>query len=134
MISSFKTIDSCTMKKLSDREDQIMRIIWKREKVLIRDIIKDLPEPKLHYNTIATIVKILVKKGFLRSELIGNTHQYSPLVDIENYRAEQIGSIKKNYFSNSLPKIIAHFAKNEKLTEKEINEIIETIKTHNDQG
>ncbi len=54
------------MEKLTKREDQIMQIIWKLETAFIRDVIERLPEPKPHYNSVATIIKILVKKGVLK--------------------------------------------------------------------
>ena len=43
----------------------IMQLIWQTEGVSFCDMVDDMPEPKPHYNTVATIVKILVKKGFL---------------------------------------------------------------------
>ncbi|MEO1012708.1 MAG: BlaI/MecI/CopY family transcriptional regulator, partial [Bacteroidota bacterium] len=119
-----------TMKQLAKREDQIMQIIWRLEKVFIRDIIEGFPEPKPHYNTVATIVKILVKKGFLKSEKLGNTHQYSPLVLKEDYRDEHLVNIKKKYFGNSFPKMMAHFARQENLSEEEIKEMIAMIKSN----
>lgn len=119
------------MKKLTKKEDQIMQAIWRLEKAFIRDIIAELPEnakgKKPHYNTVATIVKILVKKGFLQSELIGNTHQYSPTVPIEEYRDDTIEDIKQKYFGNSLSRMLTHFAKNEQLTAKEKEELIRII-------
>ncbi len=117
------------MKQLAKREDQIMQIVWKLKTVFIRDIIEALPEPKPHYNTVATIVKILVKKGFLKSEMLGNTHQYSPAVDMEKYRDEHIINIKKKYFGNSLPKMIAYFAKKENLSKQELEELAQLIKS-----
>lgn len=117
------------MKKLTEREDQIMQVVWHSEDVFIREIVAELPEPKPHYNTIATIVKILVKKGFLKSEKLGNTDRYSAKVSIDEYRKEDIKEIKKKYFGNSLPKMMAHFAKQEKLSDQEINELIEIIKS-----
>jgi len=47
------------MEKLTKREDQIMQIVWQLKKVFIRDVIDRLPEPKPHYNSVATIIKIL---------------------------------------------------------------------------
>ena len=117
------------MSRLAKREDQIMQIVWRLKTVFIRDIIEELPEPKPHYNTVATIVKILVKKGFLKSEKLGNTHQYSPAIDFEKYRDEHLVNIKKTYFGNSFPKMIAHFAKKEKLTDAEIAELIKIIES-----
>lgn len=119
-----------TMQKLTKREDQIMQIVWRLKTAFIRDIIEQLPEPKPHYNTVATIVKILVKKGVLQSEMIGNTHQYSSTVDFEAYRDDNLGSIKKKFFGNSFPKMMAYFAKEENLSEAEIEELMDMIKSN----
>lgn len=118
------------MKALTKREDQIMEIIWQLKKAYIRDIVAHFPEPQPHYNTVATLVKILVKKGVLQSELIGNTHQYSPTQDFEEYREQHLGDIKEKFFDNSFPKMVAHFAKSETLTEAEKEELIRIIKSN----
>ena len=34
------------MQQLTTREDQIMQIIWREEKIFIRDIIEKMPDPK----------------------------------------------------------------------------------------
>ncbi|WP_422082075.1 BlaI/MecI/CopY family transcriptional regulator [Ulvibacterium sp.] len=117
------------MKQLAKREDQIMQIVWRLEKAFIRDIIKEIPDPKPHYNTVATMVKILVRKGFLKSELLGNSYRYSPAIEKDAYRDQHLVNIKKKYFGNSLPKMIAHFAKGEKLSDEEIREIIRIIES-----
>ncbi len=117
------------MKKLTEREDQIMQVIWQSGSAFIRDVVAKLADPKPHYNTVATIVKILVKKGFLKSEKLGNTDRYSAAIPMEKYRKQHIENIKKKYFGNSLPRMMAHFAKQEKLSDKEINELIEIIKS-----
>ncbi len=116
------------MTELTKREDQIMQIVWKLQKAFIRDVVEALPEPKPHYNTVATLIKILVKKGVLKSEMIGNTHQYSPVQKFDEYRDNQIGNIKEKFFENSFSKLVAHFAKNESLTEAEQEELINIIK------
>ena len=117
------------MKQLTTREDQIMQIVWRLKKAFIRDIIEELPEPKPHYNSVATIVKILVKKGFLKSELLGNTHQYSAAIELEDYRQKDLLNIKKKYFGNSFPRMIAHFAKEENLSEEELEDLMKIIKS-----
>lgn len=117
------------MKQLTKAEGQIMQVIWRMKKVFIRDIIAELPSPKPHYNTVATIVKILVRKGFLKSELLGNTHQYSPVISFEQYRDKHLHHIRKSYFGDSLPRMIAYFAKGENLSEAEIKELIRVIKS-----
>jgi len=118
------------MQQLTKREDQIMQIVWHLKKAFIRDIMEALPEPKPHYNSVATIVKILVKKGFLVSEKLGNMHRYSATINREDYREGYLTDIKKKYFDNSFPKMIAYFAKEEKLSEKEVQEIMDLIQSN----
>jgi predicted transcriptional regulator len=118
------------MKELTKREDQIMEIIWRLKKASIRDILTEFPEPKPHYNTLATLVKILVKKGVLQVELIRNTNQYFPIQDFEDYREEQLYNIKEKFFDNSFSMMLAHFAKKEDLSEAEKEALIKIIKSN----
>lgn len=108
-----------------------MQIVWRLKSAFIREIIEEFPEPKPHYNTVATLIKILEKKkGFLKSGKIGNTYRYSPAVDLEAYREEHVADIKEKFFENSFSKMLAHFAKGEKLTEEEKAELINLIKSN----
>ena len=117
------------MQKLAKREEQIMQIIWQLENAFIKDIMDGLPEPKPHYNTIATMVKILTEKGFLSAQKIGNTYRYTPMISLADYRQQDVSSIKRKYFGNSFSKMIAHFAKEENLSNQELDELINIIKS-----
>ena len=117
------------MQKLAKREEEIMQILWKLEKAFIKEVIEEMPEPKPHYNTVSTIVRILCDKGFVGHNSFGNTHQYYPLVPKENYQKDAISDVLKKYFDNSYSKMVAHFAKEENISENELNEIIDMIKT-----
>lgn len=119
------------MKELTKREEQIMEIVWRLKEAFIRDIVEEFPEPQPHYNTVATLVKIMEKKGMLQAEMIGNTYQYRPTQEFEEYREEYLESVKEKFFDNSLPKMLAHFAKKEKLSEAEREELIRIIKSKN---
>jgi predicted transcriptional regulator len=117
------------MQKLGKREEQIMQVVWQLQNAFVKDIIDELPEPKPHYNTIATMVKILTDKGFLRAEKLGNTYQYTPLITLAEYREQDVASIKQKYFGNSFSNMITHFAKEENLSNEELDELIKIIKS-----
>ena len=117
------------MKPLTRREEQIMQIVWELGKAFIRDVVDKLPEPKPHYNTVATLVTNLVKKGFLVGEKLGNTYCYTPTDKFKDYRENHLQEIKQKFFGNSLPKMLAYFAKDEKLSEEDINELMDIIKS-----
>ncbi len=106
-----------------------MQIVWKLEKAFIKDIIDEMPEPKPHYNTVATMVKILTEKGFLSAAKLGNTYQYTPQVELAAYRQEDVATIKRKYFGNSFSRMITHFAKEENLSDEELDELVRIIKS-----
>lgn len=51
------------MKKLSEREEEIMSVLWNNGPLFVREIVEKLPEPRPHFNTIATFLKGLESKG-----------------------------------------------------------------------
>ena len=67
------------MQKLAKREEQIMQALWDLEKGFVKEIVELLPDPKPHYNSVSTMVRILVDKGFVAYEAFGKTHRYYPL-------------------------------------------------------
>jgi BlaI family penicillinase repressor len=117
------------MVKLAKREEQIMQVFWEVEKAFIRDIIPLLPEPKPHYNSVATMVKILEEKGFLNHETIGNMFSYFPVINKEDYQKFALKDVVSQYFDNSYPRMLAFFAKEQNLSEDEFAEIIKLVKS-----
>ena len=115
-------------KKLAKREEQIMHACWHLGKAFIKDIIAELPDPKPHYNSVATMVRILEEKGFLDHETLGNTFRYYPVVSKEQYQRHAFDDIVKQYFNNSYSRMLAFFAKEQKISKEEMNEILEIIK------
>jgi len=118
------------MVKLAKREEQIMQAFWELNEGFIKEVIPLLPDPKPHYNSVATIVKILEEKGFLGHETIGNLYQYHPIISREDYQKHAMKDIVKQYFDDSYPRMLAFFAKEQNLDEKELKEIFQMIKSN----
>jgi len=119
------------MQKLAKREEQIMQVYWDLGKAFIKEVIPQLPEPKPHYNSVATMVKILEEKGFLEHDSVGNVYRYFPVISREDYQKHAMKDIVSQYFDNSYPRMLAFFAKEQKLSEAELKEILNMIKTDN---
>jgi BlaI family penicillinase repressor len=117
------------MQKLAKREEQIMQACWRLGTAFIKDIIAELPAPKPHYNSVATMVRILEDKGFLGHEIFGNTFRYYPAISKEQYQKHAFEDIVSKYFNNSYPSMLAYFAKEQKLSQEELNEILDIIKS-----
>lgn len=120
------------MQKLAKREEQIMQVFWTIGKAFIKEVIPELPDPKPHYNSVATMVKILEEKGFLDHEAIGNIFRYFPVISKEDYQKHAMKDIVSQYFDNSYPNMLAFFAKEQKLTDQELNDIMRIIKDKKD--
>ena len=112
------------MQKLAKREEQIMQVLWQLGRGFVKEIIEELPTPKPHYNTVSTLIRILQEKGFVGHKAVGGSHQYHPLIDREDY----LSSVLQGYYGNSLKGLVAHFAKEEKISPDELEEILDMIK------
>ena len=116
------------MQKLAKREEQIMQILWVLEKAFVKEIVEKFPEPKPHYNTISTMVRILEDKGFIGHVSFGKTHQYFPKITKDEYQKTAVGDVLGKYFDNSYSKMVAYFAQEENISETELEEILKMIK------
>ncbi|PZR24268.1 MAG: transcriptional regulator [Flavobacterium psychrophilum] len=115
------------MQKLTNKEEEIMHILWKLEKAFVKDVLMEIEDDKPHYNTLSTIIRNLEEKGYVSHNAYGNTHQYFPVVSKEEYRKGFMSNAIENYFNNSYKSMISFFAKEEKISAKELREILDMI-------
>ena len=117
------------MEKLTNKEEEVMKILWKLEKAFVKEVLEafEAEGDKPHYNTLSTIIRNLEDKGYVGHKAFGKTHQYFPLVAIEEYRKRFISSAIEDYFNNSYKSLVSFFAKEEKISAEELREILEKI-------
>jgi len=117
------------VKQLTKAEEQVMQVLWKLGKGFLKDIIDSTPEPKPHPNTIATILKILVDKGFVDYEVQGRNNLYQSKIGKTEYGKKTINQVVKGYFEGSPAKLVSQFVSDNKLSLKELEELLEQIKS-----
>ena len=115
------------MERLTNKEEEIMRVLWKLKKAFVKEVLAELPDPKPHYNTISTIIRNLEEKGYIEHESFGKTHRYQPLVTKEDYRKGFMQKTISHYFENSYKNVVSYFAREEKISVNELKEIISLI-------
>lgn len=115
------------MQKLTNKEEEIMQILWKLKKAFVKEVMAEITEDQPHYNTLSTIVRNLEEKGYVAHHAYGNTHQYYPIVPIEDYRKRFMSTAIDNYFNSSYKNMVSFFAKEEKISAAELREILEMI-------
>lgn len=92
---------------LTPAEENLMKLFWKLNSFYLKDVMEQHPEPKPHQNTVSTYLKILVEKGYLKTEKEGRIFKYSVVVPVEDYRNFLLNEITENFFNNSGKEIIA---------------------------
>jgi BlaI family penicillinase repressor len=117
------------MEKLSEQEEEAMQVIWKRGGGYIKEFLDAMPQPKPPYTTLASTVKNLEKKGYLKSEKLGNTYRYLPLIEEELYKKRFMSGFVNEYFRNSYKELVAFFAREEQISAEELKEIIRMIES-----
>ena len=113
--------------ELTRAELELMQVIWKKEKVLVHDILDDLPEPKPAYNTVLTVIKILENKGFVKHETFCRANRYTPAISKEEYSKHYLGSVVERYFNNSYLDLVSAFAKKENFSLEELEALKKVI-------
>jgi len=123
------------MVTLTKAEERIMQILWDLERGFIKDIQEQFPDPQPPYNTISTIVRVLVKKEIVSYKSYGGSYQYFPMITKEEYRSEQMGRLMNNYFGNSLKEVVNFFSEKKDLDVGELDEamrMLEELKKQKD--
>ena len=116
------------MKTLTKAEEQVMQVLWKIREGFIRDILEELPAPKPHQNTVATILKILAEKEFVGVKVFGRQHQYYPLVSRESYSKSSMKSIVKRYFDGSFASAVSFMVKENTLSLEDLETLLKELK------
>ncbi len=116
------------IKQLTKAEEQIMQVLWKLEKAFLREIMDELPEPKPHNNTVATVIKILTEKEFTGVQVYGRTHQYYPLVSKEAYSKATMKSLVKGYFEGNFSQAVSFMVKENNLSIGDLEMLLKELK------
>jgi BlaI family penicillinase repressor len=119
------------MKRLSEKEEVIMKAIWKLKKPFVKDVREELPEPKPHINTVATTMKRMAEKGYLKYEDFGATYRYSASVSKKEYTTRFVKPLLAGLFGNSMKNVVSFFTEEEEISIEELKEIIAMIENKN---
>ncbi|MDB5253063.1 MAG: BlaI/MecI/CopY family transcriptional regulator [Flaviaesturariibacter sp.] len=116
------------MKPLTKAEEQVMQALWAIGEGFIRDVMEQMPVPKPHQNTVATLLKILVDKKFVALRPVGRQHQYYPLVSKADYSKSTIGNLVKGYFGGSFSQAVSFMVEQDALSVRDLELLLKEIK------
>lgn len=115
--------------QLTPREEELMRLLWEHEPILISRLIEFYPEPKPHFNTVSTVMKRLEAKGFVSHNEVGGSYQYFSTVKKEKFRNKSFGDFIKNYFGGSYYGAVSALVEEDKISVDELKELLELVES-----
>ena len=111
------------MKEITKAQEEILKALWEIKEGAVSDVLDNLPEPKPAYNTVATVIKVLEKKGYLFHKTFGKTNVYHPIITKNEYAQSILKNALKGYFNGSLNQMVSAFVKNKEISLKELEEL-----------
>ncbi len=122
------------MKLLTPKEEEIMGFLWSNGPLFVRQMLEFYNEPRPHFNTVSTFVRILEAKGFVGHKAIGNSHQYYALISEDEFRQKTLKGIVSKYFNNSYLGVVSSLVKEEEISIDELKELIRQVEDQHQQG
>ena len=113
--------------RLSEREDEIMSMLWQRGPLFVREMLGEYPDPKPHFNTVSTTVRILEDKGYVGHEQIGGSYRYYAVARATDFAGRSLAQVIKSYFNNSASAAVSALVEEEILSVDELREIIRIV-------
>jgi len=113
--------------KLTETEMTLMEILWQKEKVFMKDILEDYADPKPAPTTVATLLKRMQNKDLVGYKLFGNSREYFPKVQKEDYFQGEMSSMIDRFFNNSVSQFASFFTSSAKLSQKQLKELRDII-------
>ncbi|MDE5814467.1 MAG: BlaI/MecI/CopY family transcriptional regulator [Muribaculaceae bacterium] len=116
---------------LTEKEAELMNMLWDKGPLFVREMLDLYPDPKPHFNTVATTIRILEGKGYVGHEVLGNSHRFYAISEKNEFRSKSLGDVIRNFFGNSYKIAISSLIEEEKISIDEVKEILELIEKKN---
>ena len=100
-----------------------MEYIWEHKKIFLKDLMGCFPDPKPVAGTAATFIKRMIDKGFVDYKTYGNSREYFPLINKEDYLKNRFDGLVKNNFNDSALQLASFFTTAADLTVTELKEL-----------
>ncbi len=118
-----------TMKELTKAQEEILKAVWETENGAVSDILEKLSDPKPAYNTVATVIKVLEKKGYVSHRTYGKTNVYYPLISEKEYAHHIVREAFTGFFSGSLNQMVSPLISNREISLAELEELKQMLES-----
>ena len=122
------------MERLTQPEEDALRVLWPLPAGgFVKDVLDALPAPPPPYTTLASTLRSLERKAYVRAEKLGNSYRFVPVVTADDYQRRSLGTLVQHHFQNSYRDLVSFFAQEEKISAADLQEIIKLIESKKEQ-
>lgn len=115
-------------RNLTKAEEQVMQALWQCGTAFLKDVIEAMPVPKPHSNTVATLLKILIDKGYVQAETVGRNNVYKPTITKETYSKNTMGNLVANYFNGSYTSAVSFLVDQQQISVSDLELLLKELK------
>ena len=119
-------------KGLTERETQLMEILWSKGPLTADDVRENLPDQP-HDSTIRTLLRILTGKGFVR--VLGKQPSiYEAAVARADAQIQATRSLLTTFFGGSFEALVMRLIDNEELSPEELADLRKSLSRRKRKG
>src|SRR5450755_2722283 len=120
---------------LTPQELEIMKVVWTAGASTVRGVYEALLERrKIAYTTVMTMMNILEQKGYLKKTQGERAFVYTPSKPAKNVIRDMVKEFVDRVFNGAAESLLLHLIEEEKLTEKDLEDIRQTIRETGKKG
>ena len=113
---------------LTPQELEMMKLVWQRGAVTVRDVYEALLERrKIAYTTVMTMMKILETKGYLKKRRQERAFLYRPAQPQNQIIGGMIREFVDRVFNGSAESLLVHLVKSRHLRDKDLQRIVRMV-------
>jgi predicted transcriptional regulator len=117
----------------TDRELDVMGILWERGPSTVAEVRTSLPDD-LAYTTVLTFLRVLEEKGFVGHEEEGRAHRYHALIGREKARESALRRMTRKLFQGSPELLLTRLVSDHSLTEADLQRMRDLLDKRLSEG
>ena len=101
-----------------------MKLVWKKGEVTVRDVYEALLERrKIAYTTVMTMMRVLERKGYLKTRREDRAYVYRPAHPERQVVRSMVREFVDRVFNGSARPLLVHLVEDRRLSKKELEEL-----------
>lgn len=112
---------------MTEVELELMEVLWEKGEATVSEVVEALPEQRLAYSSVLTMMRILEQKGYVVHEKEGRAFVYRPLINRQQAQQTVIGYLLKRFFNNSPELLVVNLLEHEDVGPDEIKRLRQMI-------